>query len=183
VESSERYADGQADLKELQGATERARAWLGGSHLAAGAWVANRDVWEAVFWEADVNGRRVAAGWHTGHLPDPLPDAGLFSARLAEEQKTQCGLLRDLFGPLPFREVRIDPSVLLWSRGAVVQLARAAYEERLMLFGHLDPARLAVLADALEESGCATPEILLHLRGPGPHVRGCFVLDALLGRG
>jgi hypothetical protein len=48
--------------------------------------------------------------------------------------------------------------------------------------GHLDPARLAVLADALEESGCATPEILFHLRGPGPHVRGCFVLDALPGR-
>lgn len=110
VETSERYADGQADPKELQAVTERARAWLGGSHLAAGAWVANLDVWEAVSWEADVNRRRVAAGWHTGHLPDPPPDAGLFSARLAEEQETHCGLLRDIFGPRPFRPRRPSPT-------------------------------------------------------------------------
>src|SRR5262249_39156635 len=101
----------------------------------------------------------------------------------AARSAAQAALLRDLFGPLPFREVGIDSSVLHWNGGAVVQLAQAAYEERILPEGHLDPARLAVLADALEESGCATPETLLHLRGPGPHVRGCFVLDALLGRG
>jgi hypothetical protein len=99
------------------------------------------------------------------------------------ECRAQADLLCDLFGPLPFREVGIDSSVLHWNGGVVVQLAQSAYEERVLPEGHLDPARLAVLADALEASGCATPEILLHLRGPGPHVRGCFVLDALLGRG
>jgi hypothetical protein len=46
----------------------------------------------------------------------------------------------------------------------------------------LDNARLAVLADALEESGFADTAFLSHLRGPGPHVRGCHVVDALLGK-
>jgi hypothetical protein len=49
--------------------------------------------------------------------------------------------------------------------------------------GHLDAARLAVLADMLEEAGCPDPPLLGHLRGPGPHVRGCFALDAILGKG
>jgi len=59
-------------------------------------------------------------------------------------------------------------------------LASAAYEERLLPSGHLDPARLSILADAFEESGCDDPGILDYLRGPGPHVRGCWCLDLLL---
>jgi hypothetical protein len=41
-------------------------------------------------------------------------------------------------------------------------------------------ARLVVLADALEEAGCQDWEFLAHLRGPGPHVRGCWALDLIL---
>jgi hypothetical protein len=40
----------------------------------------------------------------------------------------------------------------------------------------------AILADALEEAGCTDAAILSHLRGPGPHVRGCWVVDLLLGK-
>jgi hypothetical protein len=61
-------------------------------------------------------------------------------------------------------------------------LAEAAYEERVMPAGTLDPARLSILADALEDAGCTENELLGHLRGPGPHMRGCFVLDLLLGK-
>jgi len=64
----------------------------------------------------------------------------------------------------------------------VKRLAEAAYAERAVPGGTLDGVRLAVLADALEEAGCTSVEILEHLRGPGPHVRGCFVLDLLLGK-
>jgi len=46
----------------------------------------------------------------------------------------------------------------------------------------LDTARLAVLADALEEAGCDNADILAHCRGPGPHVRGCWVVDLLSGK-
>jgi hypothetical protein len=65
----------------------------------------------------------------------------------------------------------------------VVSLAQAAYDERDLPSGHLDPGRLAVLADALEDAGGSDPDILGHLRGPGPHTRGCWVLDALLRKG
>jgi hypothetical protein len=61
-------------------------------------------------------------------------------------------------------------------------LAQAAYEIRLLPAGTLDSLRLAILADALEEAGCLDTALLDHLRGPGPHVRGCFALDAILAR-
>ena len=100
---------------------------------------------------------------------------------LAAERGEQCSLLRDLFGN-PFRPLPPLGSALLnWNGGAVMQLARAAYEERILPEGHLDPARLAVLADALEEAG-APEEVLAHLRAPGPHVRGCWAVDYLLGK-
>lgn len=47
--------------------------------------------------------------------------------------------------------------------------------------GRLDNARLAVLSDALEEAGCEDVGVVAHLRSPGPHVRGCHVLDLVLG--
>jgi hypothetical protein len=75
----------------------------------------------------------------------------------------------------------LAPTLLAWNAGTVTQLARGVYVERLMPSGHLDPARLAVLADALEEAGAPAP-LLEHLRSPGPHVRGCVAVDAVLGR-
>src|SRR5438045_536785 len=48
------------------------------------------------------------------------------------------------------------------------------------LYAEGDFAALPVLADALEEAGCADADLLGHLRGPGPHVRGCWALDRLL---
>jgi hypothetical protein len=59
-------------------------------------------------------------------------------------------------------------------------LARAAYDERSLPSGTLDLTRLAVLADALEDAGVADEALVGHLRGPGPHVRGCWALDRVL---
>jgi hypothetical protein len=64
----------------------------------------------------------------------------------------------------------------------VVSVARAAYEERQLPAGTLDNTRLAVLADAVEEAGCTDAALLGHCRGAGPHVRGCWAVDALLGK-
>jgi hypothetical protein len=64
----------------------------------------------------------------------------------------------------------------------VARLAQTAYDERHMPEGKLDNGRLAVLADALEEAGSTSEDMLDHLRGPGPHVQGCWVVDLLLGR-
>jgi hypothetical protein len=48
--------------------------------------------------------------------------------------------------------------------------------------GALDPARLAVLVDALEDAGCTDAELLGHLRGPGAACAGCWTLDLILGK-
>jgi hypothetical protein len=84
-------------------------------------------------------------------------------------------LVRDVFGS-PFAPASaVAPAWLTWNDGAVGKLARAIYDGRAF-------DRLPILADALEEAGCHDERILAHCRGPGPHVRGCWVIDRLLGR-
>lgn len=61
-------------------------------------------------------------------------------------------------------------------------IAEGAYGSPEPTSGHLDNARLAVLSDSLEDAGCSDDAILTHLRSPGPHVRGCWALDWLLGK-
>ncbi len=98
--------------------------------------------------------------------------------RKAAERAAQAALVRDIFGN-PFRPVAVDPA---WRTVSVMRLARTAYDERDLPSGHLAPARLAVLGDALEEVGCDSPALLGHLRASGPHVRGCWAVDLLLGK-
>ena len=80
------------------------------------------------------------------------------------------------FFPNPFRPPpAVDPSWLAWNDGTVAKLAAAIYDGRRF-------ADLPILADALEDAGCADAVILAHCRGPGEHVRGCWVVDLLLGK-
>ena len=65
--------------------------------------------------------------------------------------------------------------VLTWEAGTVMELARAINKDRAF-------NRLPILADALEEAGCTNEGILAHCRGAGPHVRGCWLVDALLAK-
>jgi hypothetical protein len=85
-----------------------------------------------------------------------------------------CGLLREIFGDRGLLKP-IEPALLAWNDGAIPRLARAIYDERAF-------DRLPILADALEEAGCTDADILSHCRGPGPHVRGCWVVDLILGK-
>ena len=89
-------------------------------------------------------------------------------------EQAQCLLLRDIVGN-PFRPVAVEPGWLAWEGGTVVRLARTIYEAKAF-------ERLPYLGDALEEAGCAREEILEHCRSAGPHVRGCWVVDQVLGR-
>lgn len=98
------------------------------------------------------------------------------------EEESQANILRDIFGN-PFRRLKVEPSWLTWNDGTIVKAATAAYEERALPSGHLDNGRLAVLADMLEEAGATDAQILEHLRRPeAVHVRGCWVVDLLLGK-
>jgi hypothetical protein len=107
-------------------------------------------------------------------------DYAYFNSQRAEE-RTQTDILRCFFGDL-FHPATLAPTVLTWHEATVVRLAQAAYDERHLPAGTRDNARLAILADALEEAGCDNADILNHLRGPGPHVRGCWAVDLCLGK-
>jgi hypothetical protein len=88
-----------------------------------------------------------------------------------EEQEAQCRLLRDIFGN-PFRPITLNPS---WLTPSVLALANGIYSEKVF-------DRMPILADALQDAGCDNEDILNHCRQPVEHVRGCWVLDLLLGK-
>ena len=99
-----------------------------------------------------------------------------------QHRATQVSLLRCIFGN-PYRPKKVDASWLSWNDRAIPRAAAAAYEERSLPSGHLDNARLAVIADMLEEAGCRDDEVLGHLRkADAVHVRGCWCVDLLLGK-
>ena len=89
-----------------------------------------------------------------------------------DEMRVQARIVRCVFGN-PFRSVDADPQ---WLTPTAVALADAIYAGRAF-------DRLPVLADALDEAGCDNADVLAHCRGGGPHVRGCWVVDLILGRG
>jgi hypothetical protein len=109
-------------------------------------------------------------------------DVEWYDDEMNEVQRAQkAHFLRDIIGN-PFRPVTIAPTWLSWNNGTTVLLAQAIYNERELPSGHLDVGRLAILGDALEDAGCDNADILDHCRQPGEHVRGCWVVDLLLGK-
>jgi hypothetical protein len=93
---------------------------------------------------------------------------------LARARAVQESLFRCLLGD-PTRPVNLRPEWLAWNGGFVARMAEAIYEERRF-------AELPVLADALEDAGCDDEALLAHCREGGPHARGCWAVDAVLGR-
>jgi hypothetical protein len=87
------------------------------------------------------------------------------------EYRRQAAVVRCIFGN-PFRPVTRVPS---WLTGSVCALARGIYEDRAF-------DCLPILADALEEAGCSEQALLAHLRGSGPHFRGCWAVDLALAK-
>jgi hypothetical protein len=179
VEVSERFADGESREDELQEAWEAAIADDPHGRLVGLTFVR----WPARYADPDrqkdYEDAREHAYLTANHASRVI--AHLVPARKGDDasRASQASIYRDAF---PLRLARLDPAWLSWNGGTVQHLAQAAYAERHLPSGELDAARLAVLADALEEAGCADADILSHLRGPGPHVRGCWAVDLLLDK-
>jgi hypothetical protein len=170
VDVAEQYADGLAGGPDLERVYPRALEATGPQAMmqepaefaaAAAAWAASRDEMEraaeaalgAVFYGTAEEGR------------SPSRD---------EERRAQAALIRCVVGPR-FRRAPLDPAWLAWQGGTVRKLAEAIYEGRAF-------DRLPVLGDALEDAGCTDANMLDHCRGPGPHARGCWAVDLLLGK-
>jgi hypothetical protein len=89
----------------------------------------------------------------------------------AEQVRRQVALVHCVFGN-PFRPVTPNPA---W-------LSRTATDIARQMYGSRDFGAMPILADALQDAGCDRDEVLDHCRGPGPHARGCWVVDLVLGR-
>jgi hypothetical protein len=106
--------------------------------------------------------------------PSPLPTLPTPAPGKNRDQlyRWLARLVRDVFGN-PFHPVAFSPQ---WRTDTTLSVARQMYDSR-------DFCAMPILADALEDAGCDNTDILDHLRGPGPHVRGCWPVDLLLARG
>ena len=90
----------------------------------------------------------------------------------SDELLFQAGLVRDIFGLLPFRALSVNPT---WRTPELVAVAQEIYVENAF-------DRMQELAAALGDAGCDNADMLAHCRGPSSHVRGCWVVDAVLGK-
>jgi hypothetical protein len=106
------------------------------------------------------------------HLATALGAPSASAAREGE-RAAQCRLLREIIAD-PFRPVAINPGWVRWNDATVPKIARRIYDER-------DFSLMPFLADALEDAGCEHPDLLRHCREPAEHVRGCWLLDLVLG--
>jgi hypothetical protein len=182
IEASELFADGLIPLKQLKAA------------MQAAAWNANMP-----FDSESIQTSQQAAVCAAGCAAEGVAcsfdsDAPFFAALAVElqsrdqkrafqdqrrafqnEREYQCSLIRDIFGNPYHRAPKIKTSWLSSKIGCVPAMAQAIYEERQ--FGDLP-----ILADALEDAGCESPEILTHCRAGREHVRGCWVVDLILGK-
>lgn len=164
---AERLADGRCDEAERAAAYEAAGGGLSAIYTQADCIPAKalesgdldyffHDAVDSVTRVADAEGR---------FIPE-MP-----AARVAAEHAAVCRLIRDVFGN-PYQPVALAPT---WRTTAVVELAAGMYESA-------DFGPMPVLADALEDAGCTNPALPAHCRDAGSHVRGCWVVDLVLGK-
>jgi hypothetical protein len=173
---AERYADGQLSLNDMNLVRESVkmatRNWIRASPdqlLAIAVLDRHKELWDSAL--------RVTALVIQLRLADAFPNgfrtevANGWRVRRDGERLHLARMLRDIFSN-HFRPVPFDPR---WRTSDVLGLARAIYDDRAF-------DRVPILADALMDAGCADEQVLAHCRGDGPHVRGCWVVDLVLGK-
>jgi hypothetical protein len=187
IEVAEHYAEGEATWKDLQ---RIAFAKSGPFHwdkdplvnfVAAVAATASKKAREYAYgrvWESFKSGRGYSErqqivkdlGLSDGCATDPRDAWVEMDCR---ERKAQEDIIRDIFGNPFCPDPTIDPSWLVRAAGAIPRLTESIYNKR-------EFDRMPELADAFEVAGCTDTFLLGHLRGPGSHFRGCWVLDLIL---
>jgi hypothetical protein len=167
VEVAEGYADGSIDRERLVAARDEAREVKGiltgpyqspFQRAANAAFDATRDTGGSAANNVSAEAARAV------HYED-------HNYRDEDESRQQTDLLRCIFGN-PFRTVSLDP---VWLTPEVTSLAQTIYDDRAF-------DRMPILGDAIQEAGCDNTDILDHCRSQSGHVRGCWVVDALLGK-
>lgn len=161
---AERFADGLATREELEDAQEEA--------VNAGREGDGRGPVACCHLRPDGSYPVEAARYVAGEMIDVMDTRQeLSDEEWQAELRAEAEVLKEIFGN-PFRPITIHPA---WLSSNVVNLGEAIYEERAF-------DRIPELAGALEEAGCYDADILGHCRHQGLHVRGCWVVDAILGK-
>lgn len=194
---TERYADGRASSADIERARHRCRVvaqeafdtyathfdqglidrlkpspGVGRHVLSELAWAVSYAAAPVV--EADAVAGKVATAAveaRTGAvLLMPVP-SDEFDRATAAQARVMCAAVREVVGN-PFRSPDFDP----WRTDTAVSLARTMYESS-------EFSAMPILADALQDAGCDDDDVLRHCRADAPHVRGCWVVDGVLGKG
>ncbi len=160
VEVAEQYADARASDETLARARDACVRHIKETRVCTQAQALARATFYATRGPARLAARN-AAGMTARILPE-------FTER------EQAGFLRCIFDHL-FSWPGGSPSWLARNDGAPRRIAEGIYEVRGF-------DRLPILADALLDAGCDNDHLLDHCRSPGPHVRGCWALDLILGK-
>ncbi len=189
VEASERVAEGINSPDIL--ATAYRAAWdvlplepYSDMHVTAAraaARTAQADAYEA----ATLTTNEVAelyAEWEEEKVTSEDEKYRVYWVGKTQGQAVLASCLRDIVCN-PFRPLQPLPAaVLAWNDRNIRRLTEVIYEERKMPEGTLNNARLAILADALLDAGCDDEDLIQHCRSKGPHVRGCWAVDLILGK-
>lgn len=164
IQTAIRFVDAQATQQELQAA-----------HRDAASWRQALTSYDSDLYLVAAN---VANATSAGPFIPPTaryPRADWTEAAVARDRSEQAELLREFVAPPSLWQWSIPYVWFAWNAGTVAKLARAIRDDRRFDL-------MPILADALEEAGCTDADILGHCRGPGPHVRGCWVVDLILGK-
>jgi hypothetical protein len=190
VATAEAYADGRCPAEEVAAARARVEAKLPNARLGAAYCGPSAHLtpegYEMLAATVAPTGREAAeaAVGSVSHFCVGLADSGPLRGFNPEFRKPvreqtyalQADLLREVFGPLPYREPSVGADVLAWHDRTVPRLAATVYDERRF-------EALPLLADALLDAGCDDEELMAHCRAGGEHVRGCWAVDAVLAGG
>jgi hypothetical protein len=174
VEIAERYADKAANEAELENANDCAEVVFRSRNLTPGAYAAAHAVVSTTAGRLDPLQTALLAAQAIVNPRNTAEPTKAERASFEAERAAQSCVLRDIVGN-PFHPVAVEDSWLRWHNGTVPKLAQAMYERRVF-------DRVPTLADALEKAGCAQSDILEHCRSRSEHMRGCWVVDLVLGR-
>lgn len=173
VEISERFADGDVSREKLRASRRR----LGARGGYSAAWAANCAQFAVLEEQADDAANQAivsALSFAFQFNYEKTFDKEKALAVREDERKQLTAIVLEIFGN-PFQQEYAHHAWLKSNDDTIPRLAHAIYDERAF-------DRLPMFADALEEAGCMNADILSHCRQSGEHVRGCWVVDLILGK-
>lgn len=174
IDASEAFADGGLTLDDLEAAFRAAsaasKALPPHSPVALAAWAATRTATHPQYCVRRFDRQETL---HLSQIVTEalIPGDGPFDPRVADARQVEADAHQRLLEDIELPDVAVFAP--RWRSDAVLSMARGMYESR-------DFHPIPILADALQDAGCEEETLLTHCLGPGPHVRGCWVVDLVL---